>query len=840
MSAAKSLLVVGSCLSLFACGTEAGDPPSADARVPDCGSLLRAVGGRCTPALDECTGDDEVPLPGGGCKHVGVRICEVGGQSGVAAPPDYECLRVGVAECTAATGGPGLRGPPDWTACKAIGAPMPCIAGWAVGKRGFCEPPSEQQPCGSASMAVVGKRTCQPVGECGHGRWGNVLTGTETIYVDAAAIGPELGTADSPFHSIAAGLRATPRTARGHVVIAAGRYEESLRIDRPVRIEGRCAAQVTIAGIEASTAALTIDARDVTLRGVTVTSPEVGVLVEGRATAVLESVVVRDCEDRGIQGKPLATITVRDSLLAANRYAGIDVQGVKLVLERSMVRDSRVRSRDAHFGFGVGGFNSPIAIRECVIARNRGAGVVAIGNGKLDIVGTLIHGTTPRSDGLGGQGVSTASAATLTDVSLLDNTGYGVWTFGASVRLERVLVTARPHPGGGAAYGILSTVYPAGRMPTTTLRDVLVVDAALTGVLSIGDLDAERVAVRRIRGVDVADVRGVGFAISVGNKDMPATARVRLRDVSLLDSNLVGLFTLNAVVTMTRSLVARTRVGPDVENPGGWAIQTLGSETEDRYELDLRDSLLQYNTTGIVADNARVRIRRVAVSSRPTAIHNRGVEVRDRAWLPVFYPRAPALVLEDSLVEGNNIGVHVLPAKAVVRRCVVRGGKAVVDERASDGLFIASGIVANHFNGHASDVSVSQTVVNDFEGVGVLSRGSSLALFGSRVFDIHLAGGRYGNGVAADSLTAGSSPVVVPGRLDLDLVDIARVEVGIVYDDSSGWIRRSRVRHSRVPLFLDNAKPTVGRFNLFSDNDDDRISYGRALPLPASLSLPAR
>jgi nitrous oxidase accessory protein NosD len=76
----------------------------------------------------------------------------------------------------------------------------------------------------------------------------------DTVYVDAGATGPEIGTAEAPFQRIAAGLFwASPGAT---VYVASGDYSENLVISRPVRLLGagsgstRLLADVTYKGIE--------------------------------------------------------------------------------------------------------------------------------------------------------------------------------------------------------------------------------------------------------------------------------------------------------------------------------------------------------------------------------------------------------------------------------------------------------------------------------------------------------------------------------------------------------------------------------------------------------------
>ena len=86
-------------------GCKDSTPPATDGGPGSCGPNLRPYKTACVPMLDDCA-KDHVPVPGGGCK------------------------RIGVDECTTSEGGPGIKGPPERT-CERVGPPRACLPGWA-------------------------------------------------------------------------------------------------------------------------------------------------------------------------------------------------------------------------------------------------------------------------------------------------------------------------------------------------------------------------------------------------------------------------------------------------------------------------------------------------------------------------------------------------------------------------------------------------------------------------------------------------------------------------------------------------------------------------------------
>ena len=286
--------------------TDNGTPDGGPANT-SCAAGLKAVGPVCVPIFDEC-GDDEVPLLGGGCRRVGVR----------------ECLD-----------GKGIAGPPDWT-CKPIGPPTKCLTGWKNGKDGWCEPILPSAKCPAGTMEVIGKDTCQPIGDCGTGTWGKIKTTASTIYVDGSYSGSSSdGSKTSPYTTITAALFAAKPGA--HLAVAAGTYNENLNIKQKVTLEGRCAQKVTIKGTGKSVAVqVRLWADGTVIRGVTITSGNTGLGVDGLSVTA-ERVVVHGCTGVGIQVDPTVKqgkLTLRDSLVANNREAGIILNSSQATVER--------------------------------------------------------------------------------------------------------------------------------------------------------------------------------------------------------------------------------------------------------------------------------------------------------------------------------------------------------------------------------------------------------------------------------------------------------------------------------------------------------------------------
>jgi hypothetical protein len=110
----------------------------------------------------------------------------------------------------------------------------------------------------------------------------------------------------------------------------------------------------------------------------------------------------------GIEVVSGVELAVSDSLVDANRYAGIAVYASHAVVDRTIVRET-IPSSDGLWGAGIvswfdAGRLSEVTVRTSRIANNTQSGVVA-GGGTLSLDGCAVVGTKPSLAGLFGDGV---------------------------------------------------------------------------------------------------------------------------------------------------------------------------------------------------------------------------------------------------------------------------------------------------------------------------------------------------------------------------------------------------------------------------------------------------
>jgi hypothetical protein len=373
----------------------------------------RADGPACAPVFDDpdaCGAPNEMPVLGGGCRAVGVTQCATGfvsdGEGGCdpILPPDA---------CP-----PGTMERLGETECQPVGVTQ-CATGFVSDGEGGCDAILPAEACPPGTLEVIGLDTCQPLGDCGPegSRWGLIEADGTTVYVDASADGTGAdGSMAAPFPTIGAALAVV--APGGQVAIAGGEYVESVIVDRPVRLVGRCPGRVTLRGADTGAPlGLLAGATGSAIRGVTLTGLGEGLQVTGATGVTVEGVDVRETGSFGVALRDAAEVTLirvkvwsgttvgirsenstlalletvtqdtrprpgdgafgtgvqatcndaarcgslrlTSSLVTGNRYVGVFTKGVDTTVRASVVRDTRSQESDGNFGFGVAGWCEP-------------------------------------------------------------------------------------------------------------------------------------------------------------------------------------------------------------------------------------------------------------------------------------------------------------------------------------------------------------------------------------------------------------------------------------------------------------------------------------------------
>ncbi|MGK3959011.1 hypothetical protein WMF38_38895 [Sorangium sp. So ce118] len=490
--------------------------------------------------------------------------------------------------------------------CEPAGiSPDACGAGFEPGNRA-CAPVLPEAACPAGTMAVPGETACREVAPCGDAAWGDIPVDAETQFVDGAYAGSDSdGTEARPWTTIGEGLGAA---APGAVVaVAAGTYPEDVRVDRPVRLWGRCPALVDIAGAGAETVAAVFvgegaDAAEI--RGVSIRSAGQGIAVTGARGVVVDEVWVASAGAQGVKAyneQGPAQLTVRGSLIEGARSVGVHSAGAELVVESSVVRGTSASGGPgAGANPGAGGAPASLTLRASVVEQGRGAGVHVIAAEAIIEESVIRDSVAVNADGAG-MGVlampntqGQPGHVTLRRSVIERNQEAGIWIQGCSAAVEDTVVRdTRSYPDDLATgWGIYIAADLAESLRSeATLERVVVEQNRYVGVAILGsDVSLDGLLVRDTLPRDEDQKHGIGLAVaSSGQLRGNVTARGSL----LERSRSHGVFIEGADVTLEGVAVRDTLPRASDERFGrGIEVHALGAP-DRRSTLVIRSSLVE-------------------------------------------------------------------------------------------------------------------------------------------------------------------------------------------------------------------------------------------------------
>ena len=807
--------VVSLLLALILWGGCADDAePAQDGGVENnCAPGLKPMGPACVPIFDECQ-DDEVPMLGGGCMRVGVK----------------ECLD-----------GWGIAGPPDWK-CKPIGPPRTCLKGWEKVAGGWCEPILPETKCPAGMMEKIGYRSCQPIGDCGTGTWGNIKTTANTIYVDQGHTGiGGKGTKTDPYRTI--GEAINQATAGDHIALAAGTYNEEVIIVRKVIIEGRCAQMVTIdGGNNFSALRMTKWASGAIVRDVTITSNSRGIWID-RVVVTIERVAVQGCEGHGIVVGNAATLNLRNSLVAGNRELGLILFSAKAKLEQVVVRGTREDASNNMMEAGIAAQSqsvtsepSELSIQDSLVSENRGVGI-SLHSTKVTLERTIVRDTRERAkDSYAGEGIRArfhpgqkwSSDLLLRDTLVASNREVGIRLYSSKAMLERTVVRNTQASATDNNWGLgISAEIQSGYGPSElTVRNSLVVGNRDIGVaLYSSKAMIERTIVRdtRERASNNKFGRGIDAAIQPGY----GPSELTVRDSLVAGNREVGIALMSSKATLERTVVRDTHGQASIKEDGTGIAVGIQPDQNLSSELTVCDSLVTRNRTagiGIFSSKATVE-RTVVRDTREQASDNEfGSGITAVAQLGQSKPSE--LTLSDSLVVGNrNVGIILASSKVTVDRTVVRDTRGKV----SDGRF-GSGILAQVGDSYSfpSELKVRDSLIARNKNTGLTLIGSSGELTRCTI-----------SGTQTDGYFEFGDGIVIGTKSTLDVEDTLvelSARAGFLFWNAVGSIHSSLIYRNVFAIDLEKGSaPLIGKDNLMIENQVNHVTLGRGLgtsPLP--------
>jgi hypothetical protein len=793
--------LVAAALLLVACGepaspADAGVDAKLDGATAQCAAGLKPNGPACVPIFDHCA-DDEVPLLGGGCKKVGVE------------------------ECTPASGGRGIKGPPDWT-CTSIGPPTTCLPGWLQTTDG-CAPILPAAACGSGTMEVIGESACQAVGDCGHGTWGDLKTDATTIFVDGNHAGSGDGSAEKPYATIGAALATA--TAGARIAVAAGTYNEDLVLDEPLVLEGRCTSMVTINGTPAAAhAAVEVSPSGTAvggfeLRGLTITGPRGGLWIE-KAKVALQAVAVDGCGEIGVTATR-ATIDLRRVLLAKNHAAGISLSHGVATLDRVVAKDSLPRASDGKWGVGVAADRrSTLTVRDSVFSGNRflAVGVVSSDASLTRVVvrDTGVFAMWSADESWNGPPDGPAKASSLV---VADSLVWGIQLAAATARIERTVVSASPliFSGGIAAFSQYVPQVGASRVPEVVPSSVTIRDCRVAHVKGVGVMIRSSAGTIERTVIEATEpyVTDDGYGVVAENGGDEASSSLVLRD-SLVADNESGVVVSGSNASIDRTVVRDSQAVGVVSARGAIAV---------------RDSLLAHNQgNGLLVIGAAATVERTVIrDTEPNALAlGDGIITAsgEPACASCERSRASLTLRESLLLRNRYTGVGVICATAVIERSAIRDTQFPPSADGTAGIAVYQGEGCS-----SAEARLSETVIEKSRGAGLLVLFSaSVHMERSAVHDTLRAGPYgWGDGIQVASVVPGwlAPHTTGPTRLELhDSLVEGSARVGLIFYGAEGSVQRSTFRRGALAIDLEESAMPEIVDNVYEGNVFDGVSFG--------------
>lgn len=413
-----------------------------------------------------------------------------------------------------------------------VAMPMltPCPDGWTehqVAGVTVCDPTAGVGPqvCPQGEAHFVGTSGCRPVGvTCPSGEFAQGLPASNVLYVRPGGTGN--GTQAEPFGTI---NEALGQAMDGTVIaLAAGTYDEVVRLKTGVTLQGACAARTWIRPSTSGGASVRVpaDVTNAALVGVGIgPSDNAGAVIQGHAR--LEGVVVEQA-----------------------MAAGILVAGGRLVAQDTVVRGTRPQM-DGTLGGGVTVLEgSEATFRRAVFEANHQYGLTLVGSQVelLDVASRANQeGAIP---GLGAGVVVQAGGILLGERIELSN-GLGVGALvadGAELDLiDAVIRGTRGVRPSDQGFGISLDE------SRVSLRRTVVIDSEGTaiGVPEAGDLTLANVVVADV--VPTPDNPGWAVGVSAGGSARLMLSHVRISGTAAAGLSVNGQLSdpLGAILTAT-------------------------------------------------------------------------------------------------------------------------------------------------------------------------------------------------------------------------------------------------------------------------------------------------
>ncbi len=551
--------------------------------------------------------------------------------------------------------------PVGWTSCPQ--GFKPYSPGWG------CVGELPLEPCVGATKQTLGSTTCLPVGDCSV----PFPPETATVFVDDSFTSAQLD--GTHFQTIGNALK----NAEGGSVIAIehGTYAESLLIERPVTLIGRCPAAVKLAGPGTGPGILLSETSNVSIQGMTVSGFSWGAVAHNNSQLTLEQMV-----------------------FDGNKNTGIHVEESTMHLSNSVVRGTQPFQEQ--FGIGISVEMSEVDISDSEIASNTEVGiVVGDARGHLKMVRSSVHDTRPGRSGIARLiHAERGGRVEIEKCDISNGRGTLVLIRGGSLKMTDTAVRQSPsqaqfqgNTGGGVASGI-----------TINMQSIA--------------------AFQR---VGVFQIQGVGISVE--------SAKATVEDSNVMDSTLppvglgLGLQAIDGQLAVRRSaFLGNVGVGvhlvssTNVEINDSLFSDTLSSSQTDGRGLNAEysDFVMQGSTsennsgTGFLVAGGRATISDcVVVNTQPAFGFSGGDGM-------AFHSGAQVILDSSYIKDSPEVGLAIFESDVKVLHSVIRNGNLTAFGRYGDGIITVGD----------SLLEIVDTSVHSSKGGGLICSGGSARVHG--------------------------------------------------------------------------------------------------------------
>jgi len=665
-----------------------------------------------------CGEDETVPGGGGGGCPAGQVVA---GDGSCGPPPPCQPGEVTVEAGCEPAGLPADMpcAPGEWQredgGCVPAGVPAEdCAEGFVHdGDRG-CEPVLPSAPCGRGQIAVPGDNSCREVAPCAAGTWGDIVTSTDTQFVDAAYVGGNNdGSPSAPWLTI--GEAVTAAASGATVAIAAGSYAEDVVVrNKSLLLWGRCPSMVEIVGTGQEVAAVLLreGSTGSTVRGVGITGSGFGLLSTAGTGVLVDRVWIYDTPARGLDAEDSlgpSELIVRDSLIENVTDMGVTILSAEVTIERSVVRGTRPVGNQS--GRGVNASDAIVHVNGSVVEGNTELGIGVFDRTVIDVTGSVVRDTLEAGSGALGWGISAdvGDELTISGSYIRDNVDYGVSARGATVTIDSTVIRGvSDSTVDNRGIGI-RVIDHMGTQSVLDIRTSLVETVTAVGIQVVS---SQMFA----QGVVLRDANQIGWGAYIHQlRDTSALASAVIDGVVSENNRDAGILVFNADATITNTLIR------DIYGPLG-----RGIDVEDRADLVRSQVTVQSTLVERAYESALFSLGTVVTAER---CHFRevladGTKGRGVAAQYNFFTGLPASVqLLGTRVENSlEFNVFIIGADLELVDSTLATAVGLANGLHGDGLMLES------FAPAASSAIVRNTLVENSNRAAIVSFGASVSL----------------------------------------------------------------------------------------------------------------